>query len=362
MILLRHPWSLVLLALLPVIWLAWRRLDRRTVIRYTGAAKLAAAQRVWSIRGRLLIPALRCTAVAMLVLCLARPQKADEQTRVQTEGIAIQLVVDRSTSMAQEDFILPDGSARSRFSTVKEVVKSFVEGNGHELAGRPNDLVGLVAFARYSDTECPLTHDHQHLTHAVDRIELPTTRDEDGTAIGDALLLAVERIRNIGRKSGKSDDFQVKSRIIILLTDGQQNCGKYEPLQAAEAAAALGVKVYTIGAAPDYQDRQINSLFMQQSTVRVPIEINETALKDVAEKTGGKYFRARDPQSLAQVYAEIDRLERSAVDEERFYVYDELAYKWAELGGRRLPPPLIAVLVLLALEVWLVNTRFRKIP
>jgi Ca-activated chloride channel family protein len=361
-ILLRHPWFLALLALLPLIWWAWRKVEWRTVIRYTGASKIAAHDRPWSIRWRLLIPILRCTAVALLILCLARPQKADEQTRIQTEGIAIQLIVDRSGSMGQEDFRLPNGSAQSRLAAVKDVVKSFVEGDGRSLEGRPNDLVGLIAFAHYADTECPLTHDHKHLTKALKDIELPTTRDEDGTAIGDALLLAVERIRNIGRKNKKSDDFQVKSRIIVLLTDGEQNRGKYLPKQAAEAAAALGVKVYTIGAAPDFQEQQVMSLFQNSRTVKVPIEINEDALKEVAEKTGGKYFRARDPASLAAVYQEIDRLEKSAVDEERFYVYDELGYNWAEIGGRRFPPPLIAVLVLLALEVFLAHTRFRKIP
>ncbi|HKQ48306.1 MAG TPA: VWA domain-containing protein [Phycisphaerae bacterium] len=362
MILLRHPWLLALLALIPLIWWAYFNPQRRAAIRFAGVSRLKAQTSGWGQHLRLALPILRSLAVALIILSIARPQKADEQTRVQTEGVALQLVVDRSGSMGQQDFIDAHGRRQTRLDAVKQVVRGFVEGDGERLKGRPDDLIGLIAFAHYADTESPLTHDHQHLIRALENVELPTTRDEDGTAIGDALLLAVERIRNISRRFQGNDAFQIKSRAIILLTDGEQNRGKYQPLQAAEAAAALGIKVYTIGAAPEYQEQQTGGLFLQPQTIRVPVEINEELLEKVAKATGGAYFRARDLNSLTEIYAEIDRLERSAVDEERYYLYEELAYKWSDLAGLRLPPPLLVALFLLAVEVVLANTRLRRIP
>lgn len=362
MILLRHPWLLALLALIPLIWWAYFNPKRRAAIRFAGVSRLKSGQSGWRRHLRLALPITRSLAVALIVLSIARPQKADEQTRVQTEGVALQLVVDRSGSMSQQDFVDVQGRRQSRLDAVKQVVRGFVEGDGGRLKGRPDDLIGLIAFAHYADTESPLTHDHQHLVRALDNIELPTTRDEDGTAIGDALLLGVERVRNISRRFSGNDAFQIKSRAIVLLTDGEQNRGKYEPLEAAEAAAALGIKIYTIGAAPDFQEQQTGGLFLQPRTVRVPVEINEELLENVAKKTGGAYFRARDINSLTEIYAEIDRLERSAVDEERYYLYEELAYKGADLGGWRWPSPLLVALVLLAVEIVLANTRLRRIP
>lgn len=362
MILLRHPWLLALLALIPLIWWNYLNPRRRPAIRFAGLSRLKSGQFSWNRRSRLILPMIRSLAVALIVLSIARPEKADEQTRVQTEGVALQMVVDRSGSMGQEDFIDAHGRAESRLDAVKQVVTAFIEGDGRRLKGRPDDLIGLISFAHYADTDSPLTHDHQHLIRALANIELPTTRDEDGTAIGDALLLAIERIRNVSRRFQGNDAFQIKSRAIILLTDGEQNRGKYEPLQAAEAAAALGVKIYTIGAAPDFQEQQVGGLFLQPRTVRVPTEINEEMLEQVAKKTGGAYFRARDTNSLTEIYAEIDRLERSAIDEERYYLYQELAYNWTDLGPLKLPPPLLIALLLLALEILLANTRLRRIP
>jgi Ca-activated chloride channel family protein len=317
-----------------------------------------------SNKARYLIPILRSLAIALLVLSIARPQKADEQTKVQTEGVAIELVVDRSGSMGQDDFRSAGGRSQTRLDAVKDVVRGFIEGDGDQLKGRADDLVGLIAFAHYADTECPLTRDHRHLVRALENVECPDPRDqdEDGTAIGDALLLGVERIRNIERRYQKTDDFKIKSRVIVLLTDGEQNKGKYTPQQAAEAAAALGIKVYTIGAAPEFQEQQIGGLIFAPQTIRVPVNINEEALQEVAQKTGGRYFRATDANSLADIYAEIDRLERSAVDEKHYYVYEELAYKWADIAGLKLPPPLLIALGLLALEMMLANTRLRRIP
>jgi Ca-activated chloride channel family protein len=363
MILLRHPWVLLLLALaLPLVWWSATSARRRAAIRFSGVARFLYAPRTWADRARRLPVVLRCLAVAFLVLALARPQKADEQTRVQKEGVAIQLVVDRSGSMSQADFLQEDGSAQNRLDAVKSVVKSFILGDDRTLRGRPDDLIGLIVFARYADTECPMTRDHSQLLRAMEAVEVPRTRDEDGTAIGDALLLAVERIRSIERKMRPQDEIKIKSRVIVLLTDGEQNAGKYKPEKAAEAAAALGLKVYTIGAAPEFQEQSVGGIFTRPQRIRVPVTVDEKMLQHVAEMTGGRYFRARDTASLRDIYAEIDRLERSVVDEERYYLYEELAYHWARFASIRTPPPLLVALGLLTLELLLSCTRFRRIP
>mgnify|MGYP001565004889 CR=1 FL=1 len=373
MILLKYPWLLLMLAFVPLVWWAWGNRRRRAAIRFAGASRLAAGASGFSARMQLALPVMRCLAVALIVLSISRPQKADEQTRIKTEGVAIQMVVDRSGSMSQEDFATEDGGMVSRFEAVKEVVRGFVRGDGSGLKGRMDDLLGLIVFARFADTECPMTLDHEQVVRALDRVEMPPPKPEDGTAIGDALLLAVERLRNIERKMQKKDDFKIKSRVVILLTDGEQNAGKFTPIKAAEAAAALGLKVYTIGAAPDFQEREVGGFFRQAQKIRVPVNVDEKTLTKVAEMTGGKYFRAKDKASLREIYEEIDRLERSAIDETRFYLYEELAYNWArwgpwqtgtagEIGPIRTPPPLLVALGLLVLEVVLANTRLRRIP
>jgi Ca-activated chloride channel family protein len=361
-IILRYPWALLLLGLIPLIWWAWLAGARRPAIRFSGLAGIRAAGGGGSARFRHVLPVLRSLAVALVVLSLARPQRADEQTRVQTEGVALQLVLDRSSSMGQQDFVDENGRPQSRLAVVKDVAERFVLGDGDKLRGREGDLVGLIAFAHFADTECPLTRDHRHLVDSLDRVQLPTSRDEDGTAIGDALLLATERVRNIERRFHQTAEFRIKSRAIILLTDGEQTRGKYKPEKAAEAAAALGVKVYTIGAAPEFQEQRVGGFFRDPQVVRVPVNVDEETLQQVAEMTGGKYFRARDTGSLEAIYQEIDRLERSTIDEERYYLYEELACKWATLGPLTLPPPLLAALFLIGLEVLLANTRLRRIP
>lgn len=358
-----YPWCLPLVAVVGVVWWAWLSRRRRPAIRFPGVSRFAVMRRPWSLRARHVLPVLRSGAIILLVVSIARPRKADEETRVTTEGIAIQLVVDRSGSMDQQDFSVEgQDEPQTRLQAVKDVVEAFVLGDGDELAGRREDLVGLIAFARWADTECPLTHDHSHLIRALAKIETPRTREESFTAIGDALLLAVERIRNIKRRFEDDASFNVKSQVIILLTDGEQNAGKYNPVEAAEVAAALGVRIYTIGAAPEFQVRQMGGLLFPAQQYRVPVQVDEESLRKVAEMTGGRYFRAKDSDSLGGIYAEIDRLERSAVEEKTYYQYEELAYNWIDLGTLRLPPLLMVALILLAMEIVLANTRFRRIP
>lgn len=355
-----HPWLLALaIPLVPIVWYDWMRSARRASVRFSNTNDLIAAAGgpSWAIRARVLLPVLRSLAVLLIVIALARPQRADELTRITTEGVAIELVLDRSSSMRQRDLVDENGHAHTRLDAVKQVVRHFIEGQGDNLPGRLGDLIGLTVFAGYPDTVCPLTRDHEHLIRAMQEVQVPTVKDEDGTAIGDALLLGLERIHNIGRQSIADQSFKIKSRAIILLTDGEQNAGKFKPIQAAEAARALDVKIYAIGAAPAYQ--VIRGPF---GNTRQRVPIDERALKQIADETGGKYFRATDTSSLADIYAEIDKLERSQIDEQRYYLYEELAYQPIRVGSIDLPPPLLVALVLLALETLLGNTRFRRVP
>ncbi|MFQ5429988.1 MAG: VWA domain-containing protein [Phycisphaerae bacterium] len=355
-----YPWVLPAAALLlPLVWWSWLRRERRPAMLFATVSHIERAGRSWSLKARWALPVLRSLVVLLLVVCVARPRRVDEQTRIKTQGVAIELLVDRSPSMSNADLVGPAGRKQTRLAVVKEAVRRFILGDGDALAGRPSDLLGLTSFARYPDTECPLTWDHRHLIRALDRMRPASPRsDEDGTAIGDALLLAVERIRNIERRFKNKDDFKITSRAIILLTDGQQTYGKYKPAEAAEAAQALGITVYAIGAAPQFEEVPFGFF----GTVQQPTPVDEESLRQVAEMTGGRYFRATDANSLVDVYREIDKLERSVIDEQRYYLYEELAYHAFDWAGVRWPPPLLAALILLGLEVFLANTRFRRIP
>jgi len=358
-----YPWLLPLaILLIPIVWFDWARSSRRASLRFSATDDLlaAASRPSWAIRARVIPPILRSLAILVLVVAVARPQRANELTKITTEGVALELVLDRSTSMNNRDLVDHDGRAFTRLQAVKKIVEEFVEGGGDDLPGRAGDLIGLTVFARYPDTVCPLTRDHKHLVAALQEVESPPPplrEQEDGTAIGDALLLGIERIRNIERATPANEDFKIKSRAIILLTDGEQNRGEVTPLEAAEAAKALGVKIYAIGAAPLYQ--VYRGLL---GNIRQQVPIDERALKQIADETGGQYFRATDADSLAAIYAEIDKLERSAVDEQRYYLYEELAYQPISIGPVTLPPPLLVVLLLLGVEALLVNTRLRRTP
>lgn len=354
-----YPWVLLLaLVLVPIVWFDWLRTSRRASLRFSATDDLlaVAGKPSWAVRARVILPILRTLAVLLLVVALARPQRADELTKVTTEGVALELVVDRSSSMSQRDLVDQNGRAYSRLQAVKNVVTDFIEGDGDKLPGRVGDLIGLTVFAGYPDTVCPLTRDHKHLIRALDNVRVPTVKQEDGTAIGDALLLGLERIRDIGRHL-PDKDFKLTSRAIILLTDGEQNAGEFKPVEAAEAAKALGIKIYAIGAAPAYQ--VFRSPF---GNTRQRVPIDERSLKQIADVTGGQYFRATDASSLAEIYAEIDKLERSKVDEQRYYLYEELAYQPIQIGKIDLPPPLLVALILLGLEALLSNTRLRRVP
>ena len=335
-----YPWALLLLAILPMLWWLWLRPGNRPVIRFSSLSDLRAAGGVVSRRARLILPILRTLAIVCLIVAVARPQRADETSRVFSEGIAIQLVVDTSSSMRDED-LSPPGQRRTRLDVVKDVVREFVLGSDEaDLPGRPNDLIGLIRFAGYADAICPLTLDHDTLVDVLDETQLVNQRSEDGTAIGDGLALAVERLKDLKRTTGSGDQIKITSRIVILLTDGENNRGMITPEQAGELAATYGIKVYTILAGTG---RVLNFGF------RAPVDDRELA--QIAKVTGGRHFRAGDSEGLAKIYTEIDEMERTHVEERRFVRWGELAQWW-----------LVAAFALLSLQSVLDATRLRKIP
>ena len=346
-----------MLLLLPLALLPWWRFfdgRMRGTIRYSATELLAACTGgIWQ-RFRMVPTLLRTLAIATLVVCLARPGKADEQTRVFVEGVAIQMLVDRSSSMQALDFTLA-GRPVDRLTAVKSVGRDFIEG-GDGLTGRPDDLIGLITFAGYADSLCPLTLDHDHVLQVLNSVRLAERQDEDGTAIGDAIALAVERLRDLeGRK-------EIKSRIMILLTDGENTAGDLDPEVAAEIAKTYGIKIYTIGVGTR-GFAKIPVQFMGRTVLRdVPVNIDEDTLRAVARATGGEYFRATDTDSLVKIYETIDSLEKTRTEQRRYRQFDDFATDRFRLAGLTMPPLLVVPLVLLGLDLLLAGTRLRRLP
>lgn len=357
-----HPgsaWWLLLLPLALLAWLPTLRRRRPTMVHSAGDV-LRAAGTSWTSQVRWLPPLLRMLGLAMLIVCIARPIRANERSRVFVEGVAIQSVVDRSGSMAALDFSLDSGRV-DRLTAVKKVLDDFIKGDG-TLPGRPDDLVGLIAFARYPDTVSPLTLDHDHVAVALDGIRIATERSEDGTAIGDAIALAVERLRELDDRADESGR-RIKSRVIVLLTDGENNAGDLDPDTAAAIAGAFDVRIYTIGVGSDgVAAIPARDPFGRQVMARQRVSIDEETLTRVAESTGGRYFRATDTDSLRDIYAAIDELEKSTTEQRRYRLYRDLAVSSIEIGPATLPPLLLIALVLLGLEQFLVHTCFRTLP
>ena len=333
-------WLLLLILLLPLLWYLWLRPARRPVISFTSLDAVKSAAGGARRRGRLILPALRTVALFCLIVAVARPQRPDESSTLYAEGIAIQMVVDTSGSMRDLD-LSPRGENHTRLDVVKQVFRKFVEGDkSSDLPGRPNDLVGMIRFARYADAVCPLTLDHENLMDVLDQAHIVQRQDEDGTAIGDGLALAVERLKELKRTTGSGGQLTITSRVVILLTDGENNTGIITPEQAGELAATYGIKVYTILAGTG-----------RLATFGFRMPVDDRALRHIAEVTGGKHFRAQDEESLERIYAEIDQLERTKVEEKRYTHWGELSQWW-----------LVTAFVCLGLQTLLDATWLRKIP
>lgn len=329
----QHPWFLLALAALPL--LAWLRgkTGPRAAFLYSSITLLKGIERSTRSRAGAFLTALRWIALALFIIALARPQKTESETSVRASGVDIVIAVDLSGSMESEDFVV-NRQRVNRLHVAKETVKQFV-------SRRTSDRLGLVAFAARAYIAAPLTLDHDFLLSNLARLELHTI--EDGTAIGSALAASVNRLREL----------KSKSKIVVLMTDGQNNAGKVPPLTAAEAAQALGVKVYTIGVGirGNAPFPRMNPFTGRKEYVPVPVDIDEKTLQAIADKTGGKYFRADSSDTLRQIYDEIDRLEKTEIEMKKYVRRFELFWVFAAAG-----------IFLLLCEVVLANTVWRRLP
>lgn len=311
------PWALSLFGVLPLLWLVGRR-SPRAAITFSRAAALARGPRSGHEVARMLA-ALRWLALAGFVVAFARPRTGARALPDERDGIDIALVVDLSSSMLSQDF-QPD----NRLEVAKATLKRFV-------AGRSADRIGVIAFAAEALTQVPLTTDYPVVLAAIDNLQAGQL--EDGTAIGTAIATAANRLRGVPGRS----------RVMILLTDGVNNRGMIDPRTAAQAAAAFGIRIYTIGVgtegmAPVPVGRGLYGLRFEER----PVEIDEALLTDVARTGHGRYFRARDAAALARIYSEIDALERTPSHAKRYVRYTE-EYRW----------PLAIALAALVLELGL---------
>jgi Ca-activated chloride channel family protein len=318
-----EPWWLAALALLPVIWF-FRRRRKPVAVRYARVDILARGPTSGAALRRLRT-ALRILALVGATVALARPQSGARAVSGRGEGIDIMLVLDISSSMLAEDF-----QPLNRLEVAKERLKAFVE-------ARRDDRIGLVAFAGEALTQVPLTVDYPVVSSAIDNVQAGAGQLEDGTAIGTAIATAANRLRAAGGRS----------RVMVLLTDGENNRGAIDPRTAAQAASAFDVRVYTIGVgsegtAPVPVSKGVFGLRYENR----PVRIDEGLLEDIARSTGGRYFRARDRASLQRVYEQIDQLERAPIRIARYRPFvDE--YRW----------PLAFAIVALVLELTLLAWR-----
>lgn len=328
----QDPWLLWLLLVVPAWWWWQRRQERQGGLQFSSVAAAQGGGSFWVRWGPRMLMLLRGLAVAALIAGLARPQVGRSESRLRTEGIDIVLAMDVSGSMQALDFKLA-GQPADRLSVVKNVVRDFIR-------ARVNDRIGMVVFARRAYVASPLTLDHDWLERNLERIRIGLV--EDGTAIGAGLATAVNRLR----------DSEAKSRVVILLTDGVNNVMEVPPVAAVEAARQLGVRVYTIGAGT--KGLAPMPVYMGGRAVgyrNVPVEVDEELLAEIARRTGGRYYRATDTESLREIYREIDQLERREIETVK---YEE----WQELFGWFLLPGLGCLWVAVLLE----NTRLRRVP
>lgn len=327
-----NPYFLLLLLLIPLLhWLKGRKGGQQPAFLYSSVQLLRGISTLRRSQSGALLMRLRWLCLCLLILAFARPQQGEGETTVQASGIDIVVALDLSGSMAAEDFQV-GGHRLNRLAIAKDVLKEFI-------TQRPNDRVGLVAFAGRPYVAAPLTLDHDFLFQNIDRLNLGSI--EDGTAIGAAITAGLNRLREL----------KSKSKIMILMTDGQNTVSKVPPLTAAEAAQALGVKVYTIGVGTRGTAPFPQTAFGMKTYVQVPVDIDEETLTEIAKRTGGKYYRADNSEKFKKIYAEIDQLEKTEVEIKKYERYQEL-FAWLLLPG----------LGCLLLEILLAHTLWRRLP
>ncbi len=346
-------WLWLLVPVVGLGLLAIRR-QRRLAVLYSNVELLRGLPITWAQRIKRCLPAVRIAGMVLVVVALARPQAGREEFRIHTAGIAIQMCIDRSGSMQALDFPV-DGQRVNRLQAVKRVFRQFVAGEG-DFDGRPDDLIGLVAFGGFADAKCPPTLDHGALLEVLDTVHIPVPvldkqgriinqrlwEEEQATAIGDAVAVAVDRLK----------DLKTKSRVIVLLSDGENTAGVVQPEEAAAAAAAFGIRIYTIGVgSTGMAPFPTVDVFGREVLQSQPVRLDETTLKMLAEKTQGRYFHAQNTKALQEIYAAIDRLEKTETEGRLYTEYREVFQFW-------LLPGIACVL----LQVALGSTRLRGLP
>ncbi len=335
-----QPWLLLLLLVIPL--LAWLRGQRGGVpaVVFSSTAPLRALGRISESRVGNFLTSLLFLALASLVLGLARPQLGRSISHVEASGVDIMILIDVSGSMLTEDYTI-GGHRANRLDTIKEVTRKFIE-------RRPNDRIGIIAFGSQPYLVSPLTLDHDWLLQNLERVRIGLV--EDGTAIGSAIAAGCNRLR----------DKNSKSKVMILLTDGDNNAGKVTPETAAEAAKALGIKLHAIGAgtngvAPvpvfDNSGQQATDMFGQKLYEDQRVEFNETGLKKIAQIADGNFYYAGDTRSLENIFAKIDKMEKSKVELTQYKQFRDL-FPWLLGAG----------FALLSVEIVLAQTVWRKLP
>ncbi|MBI5556692.1 MAG: VWA domain-containing protein [Deltaproteobacteria bacterium] len=354
------PFAFLALLLIPVLLFFRLRKGHPRTLKFSAIELLRPAGISWRQHLLSLPLILRILALILLVTAFARPQQGIEKVHDISHGIAIEMVIDRSSSMGQEMVM---GNLRAnRLEVVKKVFAEFVSGNGNQLAGRPNDLIGLVSFARYPETVCPLTLAHEAVSGFMANIQLVSNRDEDGTSIGDGIALAAARLQKadeaVARENRDDDEangdgtakqYEIKSKIIIVLTDGVHNAGDLTPLEAAQLAAQWGIKIYTIGIGEDTEAEGARGFFALLT--QAGRGVDKKTLQEIAQTSGGIFRMASDADSLRSIYEEIDRLEKSEIESVRHIDYAE-----------HFPLFVMTALALLMAEMLLGTTLLRKIP
>lgn len=327
-----HPWVLLALLALPVLALLRGKIGGTPGILFSSTKLVMAIGKRRRSRAGAVLASLIYGAMACLIIALARPQLGSTLERVQASGVDIMLALDVSGSMAAEDYTI--GSSRSnRLEVVKKVTREFIE-------ARPNDRIGIIAFAGRPYLVSPLTLDHDWLIRNLDRIQLGLV--EDGTAIGSGLASAVSRIK----------DRDAKTKLIVLLTDGANNAGKVLPLTAAEAAHTLGIKIYTIGAGSSGPvPVPMKDPFGRTVYQKMVFDFDEKLLDRIAKIGDGQYFRAADTRSMDNTFKEIDRLEKTKIEVEKTADYRDY-----------FPIFLLIAAGLLGAEALLSQTLWRRLP
>jgi len=327
-----YPWVLLLLLLVPALAYLRGKFGGTAGITFSSTEALQRLGHRRRSRAGAILAGLSYLALAAFLVALARPQLGREITRVQASGVDIMLLLDVSRSMLAEDFSI-GASRANRLEVTKKVTEQFIR-------KRPNDRIGIIAFAGRPYLVSPLTLDHDWLIQNLDRLQIGLV--EDGTAIGSAIASAANRLK----------DKEAKTKLIVLLTDGDNNAGKVMPLTAAEAAKALGIRIYTVGAGTQGEAPfPFTDPFGRTVYQNVRVEFKEDTIRAIAEITNGIAYRATDTRELEKIFGEIDKLEKTKVEVEKIAQYRDL-FPWFVGTG----------LAMLGLEVLLSQTLWRRLP